>query len=293
MLVLISGFFVFVCVLVGVAYYSSQQITIPCRPQTEGDPRDLGLEFEDVRFYTQDGLALDGWYIPAKPSGGKPRVVIICHGQMATRWDCLNHVPFLHEAGYGVLLFDFRAHGTSAGNICTIGFQEQLDLKAAAAVVQDHVRPEWIGILGFSMGGSTAILAAADLPDVDAVVADCPFATLTDAIYDVCRKDRLPVLGGWMGIQMCRLRFGIKVDAVDVTKALRRMGSRPVFIIQSEHDPIVSRQQTERILASLDQSGAYWFVPNAQHVRGFEEQPEEYKRRVLDFFANSVSEIES
>ncbi|HNT34990.1 MAG TPA: alpha/beta fold hydrolase [bacterium] len=196
MLVLTSGLFSAVCVILGVAYYSSKQITIPCRGCPQGDPGDLGLPFENVQFTTEDGLTLEGWYIPAKSSeSSSQRVVIVCHGQMAIRWDCLDYVPFLREAGYGVLLFDFRAHGTSEGDICTIGFLERLDVKAAVQFMLHHSQPEWIGILGLSMGGSAAILAAVDLPAINAVVADCPFATFTDAIFDVCRKFRLPVLG--------------------------------------------------------------------------------------------------
>ena len=34
-------------------------------------------------------------------------------------------------------------------------------------------------LLGFSMGASTAILAAAESQDVDAVIADSPFSDLT------------------------------------------------------------------------------------------------------------------
>src|SRR5262245_60276962 len=40
-------------------------------------PAEVGLEYEDVRFSTRDGVKLHGWFIPA--AGGE-RVLLHCHG---------------------------------------------------------------------------------------------------------------------------------------------------------------------------------------------------------------------
>ena len=37
----------------------------------------------------------------------------------------------LREHGYGVLAWDFRAHGASGGDTCSLGYYEQLDAEAA------------------------------------------------------------------------------------------------------------------------------------------------------------------
>src|SRR5579885_2855438 len=38
---------------------------------------------------------------------------------------------FLHQAGYTVLAFDFRAHGESSGDRITFGYRESRDVAAA------------------------------------------------------------------------------------------------------------------------------------------------------------------
>jgi len=121
-----------------------------------------------------------------------------------------------------------------------------------------------------------------------AVVADCPFANLRETVYEVCRKDRLPVFGGWLGIMMCRLRFGMNVDLVNVTQAIADLNPRPVFIIQSERDIIVSMKQTQWLMNAAREPKQFWLVPNAIHVQGFQEQPEEYRAKVIDFFQAAI-----
>ena len=43
-------------------------------------PEDLNMPYEEVQFFTEDGVSLTGWFIP-QSSGGRPsrRVVVCCH----------------------------------------------------------------------------------------------------------------------------------------------------------------------------------------------------------------------
>src|ERR1700712_1849611 len=95
----------------------------PFRFPVLGTPRTLELRYEDVPFFsTSDHIKLNGWYIPAK---GKPRgVILFCHGRQGNRSSVLTHAQYLHDAGFAVFSFDFRASGDSGGDMSTIGGRE-------------------------------------------------------------------------------------------------------------------------------------------------------------------------
>ncbi len=84
------------------------------------DPRtDFGIEFEDVTFPTGEDATLRGWFIPG--AAGAESVVVGAHGAGGDRRSFIGLVPMFHEAGYPVLLFDFRDHGVSDGAARRIG----------------------------------------------------------------------------------------------------------------------------------------------------------------------------
>jgi alpha-beta hydrolase superfamily lysophospholipase len=62
--------------------------------------------------------------------------------------------------GYNVLLLDFRAHGASGGNTCTIGYYEAEDVKLAYNFLKDKGEKN-IALWGISMGAA-AIAHAVD-----------------------------------------------------------------------------------------------------------------------------------
>ena len=71
----------------------------------------------DVTFPTTDGVRLAGWYVPGQTGA----TVILMHGSHGTRADTLLHLRTLTAAGYGVLAFDARGHGESAGRTNALG----------------------------------------------------------------------------------------------------------------------------------------------------------------------------
>ena len=45
-------------------------------------PKEIGLEFEDIYFFSSDGTELNGWFVPAK---GSRLTVLFCHGNAGRR----------------------------------------------------------------------------------------------------------------------------------------------------------------------------------------------------------------
>jgi pimeloyl-ACP methyl ester carboxylesterase len=124
-----------------------------------------------VNVITCDGVTLVA-DVRARP--GAPAAVVVVHGLAADRGDgnVVGVADALHDAGYAVVTFDGRGHGSSSG-ACTLGDDERHDVAAAVAVARD-LAPEVI-VVGASMGAiATLRHAAADPTLAGVVVVSCP-----------------------------------------------------------------------------------------------------------------------
>ncbi|HUI46660.1 MAG TPA: alpha/beta fold hydrolase [Nitrospirota bacterium] len=149
----------------------------------------------------------------------------------------------LSRRGYTVLLFDFRAHGESGGRRTSFGYHEQEDILAALDYLKtrDEVDPRRIGIYGFSLGGSSAILAAAKLDGFRAVVADSAFTSLRDqtktAVTDFYHLPTFPFLP--LVVFAYEVYFQTRVDAVSPVESIAMLSPTPVFIILGDGDRLI------------------------------------------------------
>ena len=170
----IIGIVVLVIVaFLGLSAYLGASATRVERVAIEGSPANKGLTFEDVSFLSKsDGLTLRGWYLPSQDS---EQIIIMLHGGEMHRADpsidMLGIAAELIDNGYNVLMFDMRGHGESEGERLSAGYHERKDLLGAIDFVKGRGF-ERIGVLGFSMGGATALMTAAESTDIDCVVAD-------------------------------------------------------------------------------------------------------------------------
>ena len=162
----------FVMLTGAVAYYVSWHLIYPARTPVTKTPALYHLKYDSIRFPSRvDHLHLSGWLLP--PAIASDKIVIQAHGYRQNRSADAPALPLaaaLHRAGYAVLMFDFRGEGQSPGHEVTVGLFEQRDLLGAI----DYARSlgyRHIGIIGYSMGATTALEAAARDPAVGATVA--------------------------------------------------------------------------------------------------------------------------
>ncbi len=142
----------------------------PRRRPPRFTPADLGLPFESVVIPADSG-SLPAWFIPA--NGGRPGPgVVLVHGWESARDRALPYAQYLHAAGFHCLVFDIRGHGANVAETLPISGGE-FGADAAAAVDVMLARPEvtTVAVMGHSMGGTGAIIAAAGNPRVAALIS--------------------------------------------------------------------------------------------------------------------------
>jgi len=261
---------------------------------------------EDFLVLTADGVHLRGWKVaPPNPNGSW---VLLFHGVADNRAGVIGQSEFLLRAGYSVVMMDARGHGASEGSMSTYGWLERNDTRAVIdALNSDFVKrcesiqwhgpggpvcaPNHIFALGESMGAGIALQSGAADPRIEAVVAEASFANLREAAYDYAGFRKYPWLGKTLlaPFSWTLLYRGEKLTRFPLTEIspMKAVAGRafPVLLICDEKDEALPCRHTRMIYNAAHGPKQLWVVPGAYHTAALGFHPEEFKRRVLAFFA--------
>ncbi|HEY9721816.1 MAG TPA: alpha/beta hydrolase [Oscillatoriaceae cyanobacterium] len=277
----------------------AQQFMYPGRQADSTTPAQLGLQGQTLNFTSADGKTpISGWYIPAVPASDK--TIVLAHGHGGQMGEMLSeYAPWLHKAGYNIVAFDFRGSGSSGGDRSTIGYEERDDLKAAIdqAVAKGGKN---IAVLGVSQGGATALEQAARDPRVNAVIDDCAFDSLYDAVLPRLQAATLNIgplkihypftkLGAQAIVDEVTKETGEPVASTDPIKLMPKLANRPVMIIHGAADDETLPQDSVNLYnADPGTQKSLWMVPGAGHAESYKTDPKDYQQRVLNFLQTSL-----
>lgn len=258
-------------------------------PATPGQPSPAvrAPSAQQVSFPSRDGTPLAGWFIAGRSAA--PGTIVLLHGLRSESGAMIEHAGYLNEAGYNVLLVDFRASGGSGGDETTFGAREQLDVLGALDYLhaRGDVDMRRVGLQGLSMGGVVAVLVAAADRRVAAVVAEAPFSDFHAVVEHSYAGRPAPLRWAQTAatVQVLNQRLGIKVADISAVRAAGELSGRPLLVIENGQDRNVPPGSARAIIAAAGEQGQIWVIPDAAHGNGHQQQPEEYERRVLDFWA--------
>lgn len=261
------------------------------RPPDPADPPDnYGIAFEEVRFAARDKTPLVGWWIPAAvadPTRNAPTIVM-CHGQTGSMdGDTKQMIP-LHQAGFNVLMFDFRAHGRSGGTQQTMGMYERDDLLGALDYLERTHGIERVGVLGFSMGAAVALITAAVSDRIAAIVADSSFARFKNTLARHLQQAGVPSfrlawhIAAWALVAAAVKTEG-RIDQVDVRLWTPHVRC-PTLFIHGGADPLVTMDEVHEMAARCAGPYEVWVVEGAGHGGAFADNPDVYNERVIEWF---------
>jgi dipeptidyl aminopeptidase/acylaminoacyl peptidase len=230
-------------------------------------PDELGLSFEPVAV-PSDGLSLPGWFIPAGEGRAGPGVVLV-HGWESARDRMLPTAAFLHAAGFHVLAFDVRGNGENRPEELPVTAGEYgADAAAAVRYLAGRADVTSVGIMGHSMGGVGALIAAARVPGVAAAVSAAapadPFrlARLTFRLARLPLPDPVAIPLAWLTARVFLRPRGHALDEVSAARAAARYRG-PLLLLHGELDAVVPLEHLRHLTAVARRARADAAGPSA------------------------------
>lgn len=273
----------------GVAAAVGFKLNAPRRPWPDYGftPFEVGLDAEDVRFDARDGVSIAAWWFDVPASS----VAVICaHGHRGNRSDMLGIGPGLVRAGHSVLVLDFRGNGASGDGAQSLGHYEQLDLAAAIDWVAARRPDARIALVGFSMGAATSLMAAAGDERVCAVVADSPFAGLSEVVAANMRRYRLPFAPLLPAIDAFnRARYRYAYHQVRPVDAITQIAPRPILLLHGTDDRVIPYEQSVTLAEAAGANCTLVTFEGADHCGGYFTDRQGYIDRVDVFLRAAIA----
>lgn len=276
----------------GAAYYVARQVTRPERPGLQDGyvitPFETGVDYEDVTFAPQRGEhMLEGWWF-SRPE--TRRVIVACTGYRGSKSLLIGIGTALWRAGYNVLLFDYHGHGTGRGAPVTLGYREVQDFYGALNYVHKRIEDAQIGVIGYSMGASIAIMGSARRQEVRAVVADSPFASHVDVVaHNVSRV--LHVSGrpiAQLADYFLSPIAGYRGRDVEPVREAAAIAPRPILVIHGTADTLVPFEHGKQVYEAAKQPKEFWAGEGAEHCGTYFLDRPAYCARVAAFFERAL-----
>jgi len=268
-----------------------QPFPVDAEQSIKQDAEKLQCDLKDVEIVAADRAVLRGWFI--QPSHGNGNAVIVFHGVGDNRLGMVGYAELLMRNGYNVLMPDARAHGLSGGNVATYGLLEADDIRRWFEWIETNNRPRCIYGLGESMGAALLLQALPSEPNFCAVIAESPFSTFREIAYD--RMGQQFHAGPWVGRTVLRpiveialldvrWKYDLNLDSVSPEDAISKTRV-PVMLIHGQADSNIPVRHS-RVMKALNPGLVLWEVPNADHCGAISTAPDEFPKRVLNWFAS-------
>lgn len=272
-----------------------------------GTPADYQLEYEDVAFEASDGVTLRGWLV----KGGTDKVIIQSHfGVQCSRsgftpegkgmiklWKTdiafLRHVKALVDAGYSVLMYDFRNHGESDVGTCpwvSWGPEEHKDVLAAVEFIGTH--PSYadaeIGLLSICMGAAATAYAygtdggLASHPNIKALLAVQPLL-YPDFVHGLGIPGFLSRGASKVNLQ----RTGVDLDTMSFLPHVKDIPV-PTLLVQNENDPWANADRIRQFHDALTvEKELVWLDLSKDRAAAYNHLGE-HPELVVDFFGKHM-----
>ena len=247
------------------------------------------IAFAEEAKYTEEVVFIDGsdYQIPATvtlPVGEGPfPAVVMLHGTGSNRDEACGGyavaAPILAEKyGLATIRIDFPGNGDSEADYMQYTFKSAVaDAVAAANYMAslETIKKDSIGVMGWSQGGTDALLACGWQPDVFkscVTWAGAPDMTLDDFFtkddYEEAKENGFFVMEfDWRDSLNVSLQWCEDVMNTDVLAEFAKGYSGPVLAIAGTEDTTVDPEWSNKIVAANgNEASAVYFIEGMDHT---------------------------
>lgn len=282
--------------LFGGSYYIINQLADHRVVKLETTPAKLGLPSDTINITSSDGIPLKAWLIPnASPKG----IVILLHGMDGMdSSSMLGHSKFLYDAGYTSIALDMRAHGRSGGDRIGFAFDEPKDVISLLDWIKgkEEYKGLPVAVLGVSMGGATAIRAAAAREDINAVISVSSYASIEKMSADFMRGSGVPGIFVDITLPFMKLVYTIKYWVIPSNSSpsydMAKISPRPILIAHGTADTQTIVDHANMLYEASGKKAELWIENGADHCifKGNAAGSEDkfYSDKIIEFLDRSL-----
>jgi len=233
-------------------------------------PEDWGFKYENLRFKSADGTPLHGWFIAPKSKQAKGTIVF-SHGNAGSLGYHLGFVIWLAEAGYNVMMYDYRGFGRSGGTVGRRGMID--DVKAAFSYVmaRKDIDPKRVVSYGHSLGGAQSITALAESPvkGLRGIVIDGAFASY---------QSMARIMGGQLGASLV-------TDELSPHEFVKKLPAVPLLVVHGKQDEVVPFSQGLQLYKAAKGPKTLFDVEGGRHGTALSEDGGAYRKKMIEWLA--------
>ena len=236
-------------------------------------PAKWGFKFENIEFASADGTPLHGWFMKAR--GKKARgTIVFSHGNAGAVGHHLGFVMWLVEAGYNVMMYDYRGFGKSGGVVDRRGMIDDVKAAFAHAEKRADLNPNRIVSFGHSLGGAKSITALGETPvkGLRAVVVDGTFSS-----YQAMAK----VVAGQMGADLV-------TDELSPVDFVGKLQPVPFLVVHGTQDEVVPVSQGRLLFQKAHEPKTLFEVKEGTHGNSLVRDNGAYRTRMLTWLEASL-----
>ena len=240
-------------------------IFVPNRNPPDLAEAGMAGAMEAAHVKTADGLLLLAWYRP--PANERAPVLVFFHGNAGHIGHRAYRLPPFIEAGYGILLAEYRGYGGNPGRPSAAGFEADgraaLDFLAGQGIDGDR-----LVLYGESLGSGVAVRMASERA-CGALILEAPYTSVADVA-----QDRY-----WM--------FPVRALVLDKFDSMSRIGQArcPVLVMHGEHDRIVPLKFGRHLFEAAPEPREFKLFADGGHVglveQGANQAAMDFVRRML------------
>lgn len=242
----------------------SSMIYYPVR-ELPYSPDDIGMEYENVTFTTDDAVEIHGWYIPHRRARG---TILFHHGNAGNISGRLETLRVMHDLRLNILIYDYRGYGRSEGKPSEKGTYR--DAMAAWSYLTDQrgIAADQIFSMGRSLGGAVAVWLATQTNPAG-LILESTFTSAADLGAEL--YPFFPVRS------LIRYEYASLARIKDI--------EAPVLIAHSREDDLVSFSHGRKLYDAAGEPKTFLEMQGG-HGGAFIETGKQYRLALDEFISN-------
>jgi uncharacterized protein len=253
------------------------------RPTPSVVPKLAGNE-QELQLKAKDGVQVAASVFPVTNQNAP--VILLLHGNGASRGQFQNHVAWLNAAGFNAMAIDLRGHGESKGGKKSFGLFESRDAEAAVRWIRTNHPNSKIGVIGVSLGGASSLLGDYGPLTVDAMILQAVYPDIDRAIYNRISSrigSALATIGAPTLTLQSPILYGVSSERISPIKAAVKY-KEPVLVIGGANDVYTPPSETQQLHKAFPGKTFIWIAPGLGHDQMSDANDAAYQEHVLGFF---------